>query len=266
MMAINQETRRSSFLLILVLVLSSCAKIQINTPSSRFISPEANGNLLDGSARLSGSSGTEGTLDFANDKTDNPLELRNNVTGLGFDLDIGVIENLDFIIKGSAYAPAVYTIKYQILGDPRSSAQKGNKSLAVTVGYGTQVESQSENDEGIFDNSNDNISADIEQSLMEFSIIYGVRPQSLKRDGLFYGSLQASKHDINFEITKSDNALLDGKSFTLNSWSYGASLGAIRYFEKYYTNIEISAQRTGWTNNNPMTYAFMSMAMGYKWD
>jgi hypothetical protein len=266
MMAINQGIRRSSYLLVLALVFTSCAKIKINTPSSRFISPEANGNLFDGSARLSGSSATEGTLNFDNDKTDNPLELRNNVTGLGLDLDLGIVEKLDFIIKGSASAPGVYTIKYQILGDPRSTAQIGNQSLAVTVGYGTQLESQSENDSGIFDDSSDNTSADIEQSLMEFSVIYGIRPQSLKKEGLFYGSIQASKHDINFEITKSDNIALDGKTFSLNSWSYGASLGAIRYFDKYYANIEMSAQRTDWTNNDPMTYAFLSMAMGYKWD
>lgn len=266
MMAINQKVKNVNYILLLTLVFTSCAKIKINTPSSRFISPEANGNLLDGSVRLSGSSGTEGTLDFDNNKTDNPLELRNNVTGLGFDIDLGVIDKLDFIIKGSAYAPTVYTLKYQILGDPRSTAQKGNQSLSVTAGYGVNVEDQSESDTSIFNDSNDNTDAEIEQSLMEFSVIYGIRPQSLKRDGLFYASIQASKHDVNFEITKSDNPSLEGETFSLNTWGYGFSLGAIRYFEKYYSNIEISAQKTDWTNNNPMTYAFFSLAMGYKWD
>ncbi len=266
MMATKLKIEKNSYLILLLLLFFSCAKIKVNTPSSRFISPEANGNLLDGSVRLSASSGTEAALDFDNDKTDNPLELRNNVTGLGFDLDLGVIENLDFIIKASANAPAVYTVKYQLFGNPRSTAQKGNHSLALTAGYGTQVEHQTESDTSIFNGSNDNIEAEIEQSLMEFSLIYGVRPQSLKKDGLFYGSIQISKHDINFEITKSDNAALEDEDFTINTWSYGAAIGAIRYFEKYYANVEISAQRTDWTDNNPMTYAFLSFAMGYKWD
>ena len=262
MMGISRKAKSANFIL-LAMLFSSCAKIQINTPSSRFISPEANGKLFSGSVRGSTYKGTEGTVDFSEDKTDNPLELRNNVTGLGVDLSLGFIDRLDFLLRSSANAPSIYTLKYQILGAPRLEAKKGNQSLAVTFGYAQQEETQSESDTSVFNDSDDSIEADITQKLVDLSLIYGYRPSD---DTLVYGSLQLTQHDVDFKITDSDSSSLTGEKFSINSATYGLALGATRYFNKFYSTLEVSAQRTNWSNNDPVTYGYLSFAFGFKWD
>lgn len=263
MMATKQKTRDVNLLLIISLsaFLFSCSKIRVKTPSSRFISPEAQGKLFNGQARLEQQGGTEGTADFAGNRTDNPMELRNNASGPAVALDLGLLDQVDFIIKGNYNAATVYTVKYQIMGDSRMNAKKGNQSLAVSVGYGYETISETESDSDLFDNDN-GTEAEIEQSIFETSLIYGYRPQD---DTLIYTSVQATKQDLNFELT-SDTAALNGEKFSLNTWAYGLSAGAIRYFDKYFLNLEVSAQSTDWNHNDAMTYAFLNLALGYKWD
>ncbi len=263
MMAIKQKRKNVNLqtLILFPLIFISCAKIQINTPSSRFITSEAQGKTLSGSVRLEMQSGTEGTLDFQDEKTDNPLELRNNVTNLGLSLDLGLTQKIDFFLKGNSLAPATYNLKYQIFGPSRKEATKGSHSMAVSLGYGQEYNTELNQDDSIFNDSNDNITAEVEQSLLEASLIYGHRTHE---DVLVYTSVQALKHDINFEFESSNS--LNGKKLTLNSWVYGLSLGAIRYYKKFYLNLEISAQNTNWTHNDAMTYAFVNLALGYKWD
>lgn len=261
-MTVTKGNVKNSILIGFILAFTSCAKIQINSPSSRYITPEAQGKLFSGSVRLEQQAGIEGTVDFSNDETDNPLEQRNNVTPLASSIELGLIENVDFLIKGNYGAPEVYTFKFQVLGSPATNASAGNKSLAVTVGYGTRRDNQSESDTTLFDDINDNMTADLDQSIMEASVIYGYRPTE---DTIAYGSIQLTRQSVTFDL-ESDNSTLDGENFTIESTNLGASLGALRYFQKYYLNVELSAQKTGWTNNDSSTFAFVSMALGYKWD
>ena len=269
MMATNQKqnhkTRKTNLLLLLAasLVFASCAKIQVQTPSSRFVSPEAQGKLLSGVAKFEQQSGTEATLDFTNDAVNNPLQLRNDITNPALSIDIGLAEKVDFLIRGNGYAESLYTVKFQLLGDSRQTAAKGNKSLAVMFGYSNATSSQSESDTSIFNTTTDSISADINQTVADFSVIYGQRTEA---DVLVYSSVQITKYDLKFKLDATSGSALDGQSFTLDTLNYGAALGAIRYFEKYYLNLEISAQRSNWTNNDALTYAFANIALGYKWD
>lgn len=259
MMEIKLKAKRTS--LILLIFICSCAKIKVNSPSPRFISPEAQGKLFSGQVRLEQQGGTEGTIDFENDALDNPLALRNTVSGPASSIDLGLLEKLDLTIKGNNNAATVYTLKYQILGESEKQAKAGNRSLAVSLGYGYEVMNENESDVDLFSSSK-NTEAEVEQSILETSLIYGYRPHN---DTLVYFSGQISKQDINFKLS-SDNSALDGKSFSLNSWIYGLSLGARRDFQKSYFVMEVSSQNTNWTNNDPMTYAFINMAIGYKWN
>lgn len=259
----GKKTRtKNSFLLLVLLFSASCSQIKIQTPSSRFSSPEVQGKLFTGSFRMEQSSGAEGTLDFDGDNTDNPLLLRKDVSTLGLNVDIGLIEKIDLSMHSTTYTPTVYTVKYQILGDARLKAQKGNKSLAISFGYGSQEQSQTKSDFDIFSSSSA-VSADIVNNMYEFSVLYGFRPES---DILLYTSAQATKHDIDFKLSSDTSSALNGESFSLNTWAYGLSLGAIRYFDKYYLNAEISAQKTDWTNNDPKTFAYANLALGYRWE
>ena len=114
-MTATKIVRKNSLILITLVTFASCAKIKINTPSTRYVSPEAQGKLFNGSFRLEQQMGTEGTLDFSGNRLDNPMEYRNNVTGIGFNIDIGLLEKLDLMIKSYDDAPGLTVLKYQFL-------------------------------------------------------------------------------------------------------------------------------------------------------
>lgn len=258
------ELKKASKVLFILLLTASCAKIKITTPSSSFVSPEAQGKLLSGGVRLQQQGGTEGTVSFDNDSTENPLELRNNVTPLSAAADLGILEKLDLVVKGHADAATVYMLKFQLAGESRLKAQKGNSSLSIGIGYGEQEQGKSDDSNSVFEASSDGVEAAISETLLELSLIYGYRPQE---DTLTYFGLHAQRQNYDFELSSSSNATLDGEQFDLETWAYGMSLGAVRYFEnQYYVNIELSAQRTDYNYNDPTTFAFLTLAIGYNWD
>jgi hypothetical protein len=256
----NQRKEINLLVLIFILGITSCARIQVTTPSSRYITPEAKGKLFNGEAAFEQQAGTEATLNFDNDKLDNELILRNNVTPLALRIDLGIVEKIDFIIKGNSNAPTVYTVKYQFLGENQLNAGKGNHSLAATLGYGQ--EDLYENDDSDFFEEDD-IEAELNHKLLEASVIYGYRPHE---DTLLYTTILAQKQDVSFILDAPSNASLDKRTFSLHTWSYGANIGAVRYFDKTSLSIEANVQRTDWTNNDPMTYAFLTAAIGFAWD
>ncbi|MDH5414084.1 MAG: hypothetical protein OEW87_08100 [Flavobacteriaceae bacterium] len=259
MMATGQSLKNVNVtLLLLTVIFTSCSKIQITSPSSQYLSPEAQGKLGSGSIRLEQSAGAEGTLDFTGDRLDNPMVMRNNVTPLSAAADIGILEKLDIVFKSNGNAPSTTVLKYQILGDDRLKAKKDNLSLSVAIGYGEEESSELESD--LFNGS---IDASITQQLLEASIIIGKRTSD---DSLLYSSLQAFKQDARFKLNAPTNLNLHQKTFRLNTWVYGLSFGAIRYFTSAYVNLELSAQTTDWNHNDPTTFGFATLAIGTKWD
>tara|TARA_Y100000768_G_scaffold388962_1_gene389335 strand:+ start:763 stop:1542 length:780 start_codon:yes stop_codon:yes gene_type:complete len=258
------ELKKASKVFFILILSASCSKIKITTPASNFVSPEAQGKLLSGGVRLIQQAGTEGTVSFSNDSTENPLELRNNVTPLAGAADLGILEKLDLVVKGHSSAASVYMLKYQVLGDSRLEAQKGNQSLSFGVGYGELEQGQRDDSDSIIEQSSDGVEAAINESLLELSLIYGYRPQE---DTLTYIGLHALRQNFDFELSSDSNATLDQEKFDIQTWAYGLSLGAVRYFSSnYYANLEISAQRTDYDNNDPTTFGFFTLAIGYNWD
>lgn len=65
--------KEGSLLLILIFLSVSCAEIQVISPSSRFINPEAQGKAWQGGFKLIQQAGTEGTLDFEGERLDNSM-------------------------------------------------------------------------------------------------------------------------------------------------------------------------------------------------
>ncbi len=254
--------KEGSLLLILICLSVSCAKIQVISPSSRFINPEAQGKAWQGGFKLIQQAGTEGTLDFEGERLDNSMELRNTSTPLAFSLDVGINHNLDFIYKAHASAPTVYTVKWQLMGANRVDAQVGNKSLAVTLGHGNSGQFQTQDDTSGFNELDEGIEAEITQSLLEASIIYG---QRISNETVVYTSALVSKQDMSFKLESKDITELNDKTFTINTWNYGLALGAISYIEQMTIAVEASIQKTDYTRNRPTTYGFATMAVGYNW-
>lgn len=253
----------NSFYTILLFIFTvSCAQIEVNSPSSRYITPEAKGKLLSGEVKVEAQMDQESELDFSNNKTDNELSMSHHIAAT-LNLNIGLLERMDFILKNYSGAPSVFTFKYQILGNTFYQAKKGDHSLAVTLGHGKKFETQKDDSNSVFSGPTSDIEAKIEHSLSEASIIYGKR---IEDDIILYSSIQVYKQDINFELESVDNTTLNGKTFTLNSWNYGLAFGMVRYYESLNITLEASALRTDFNHNEPTTHAFVGAAVSYFWE
>jgi hypothetical protein len=250
-------------LLIAFFCFYSCADIKVYTPSSRFISPESTGRTFGGGVQIENQGGSEITLDFDNDQLDNPGESRNDVSFVAVGLELGIIDRLDFFTKFNFNSPSLSGLKYQILGENRKDATVGNNSLAVTIGAGGSTQESTSSSSGFFSGGDINGSK-IKHNVVDASIIFGRR---IEESVLMYASYQISKHSVDIELESDDNVNLDGKSFQIESTTTGASLGVIRYFGSvFYMNMELSAQKTKWTNSDESTFAFANLNLGWKWN
>jgi len=247
-------TRVTKFLF-LSLIFTSCAEVRLHTPSARYMSPETSGKELAIGGQYFQQSGTEITIDTSEGELDK-VQLRNNVSPMALNVYLGLKEFLDVFIYNYADSASLLGVKYQIFGDSRKKAKAGNKSLAVTFGGGSQ--SISTKSDRLF--SDDVDKTELDQSLIDASIIYG---QRLTDNLLVYTSFQISNHsaDIKLESTDPD---LDGESETYETTNYGASLGATLYTKNrgFHITAEASAQHVNWTNSDAKTFAFISGALG----
>jgi hypothetical protein len=258
-----KKVKRNNLLGLCFLILfASCGQIQIKTPSSRFISPEAAGKLLSGEVEIQQQGGAEGTIYINSTDIDNPMELRNNVTPLAFGFNLGLMDKVDFITYSYTDSAPLYGAKIQLMGKSRQEAKKGDQSLAVTLGYGEQYKSQSESRTELFTGDVEVKGADIKQTLKDISVIYGYRTAD---DVVVYTSVQLTQHEFHAEIESNDSAI-NGKHLNYQTTNLGAALGAIRYFKSMHAKLELSGQHVNWTLNDPATYAFLNIALGWYWD
>lgn len=251
--------KKLSLSFVSVLFCASCAQVQVKSPASRFISPEAAGKSLGGKVQLFAQSGTEGTVSISNGSIDSELELRNNVSPLAGSLSLGIIERVDFLYYGYADSAPLLGLKFQLLGQPRKEAKKGNQSLAITLGGGTN-ESEVKDDE-LFNTNDDVDTSQLNQRLWDASLIYGYRTDD---DTLVYASLSLSQQLVDIEVD-SPNSSLDGQSIDLQTTNVGLAAGLTRYFETKFASLEVSAQRVDWTDNDAATFAYISAAFGWHW-
>ena len=239
--------------------ITSCAEIKVYTPSSKFTSPEAAGKLFAGNASIGLDRGTEGIVSLENDRTDNPLEMNNDNSQLMTSFDLGLMEKLDVFTKVTFGSPTLVGLKYQVYGEARENAGKGNTSVSITYAGGGSGESASGS--SIFFDSDVN-QYDLSHRANDFSIIVGHR---FEEDTLTYVTLSRTSNIVNISL-EADSAPLNGADFEISSVTNGLNLGLVRYWRKMYVNIEGAIQENEWSNTDKITYGLINISLGIKWD
>jgi hypothetical protein len=259
------ELRKMCKLFILACLISSCAQIEVFTPSSRFLSPEATGKTHASRIQIHQIAGTTSTFNFDNDKLDNPLTLKNNKAALGLDFEMGIKSRIDIFTRVNSSSTPLLGAKFQILGDSRKDAKLGNNSLAISIAGGSLKSSMEEDNAMIGGRTlqDDLDLVSIQQRVFDISLIFGRR---VTQDVLIYSSLQATKNDIEVHLSSKENPNLDDKNFKLSTTTYGVALGAIRYWRVFFINSEISVQSLEWDNNDKSEFLYGAISMGWKWN
>ena len=149
------------------------------------LSSESHGGLGHGAidlARLQGAKQYQ--MDFRQDSTKVPLHDDAITYGVSASGEVGFFKYLDvYVMPSLTMSPTMFGLKYQIMGDTRQSAKKGNFSLSLAAAYGSTSEERkdAETDSDIFDGGVDKIKFAMDQS--EVGLIAGLRWTNWRRSG-----------------------------------------------------------------------------------
>ena len=251
----------------LTFITSCSTRIGVRTPSAQFISPESTGKGLAGEIDIFGALGPKANVEFSGDRVDNPLDTTDgdipikSILGLG--ATIGAVPRLDVIaVSPGSKHPNLYGLKYQILGDPRVSASKGNHSLAIVglIGGGKRIDL---NDEAVeITPQNDEIEVELSTTASRASLIYGYRrgEKSLLYTGVTYSTLKFSGK------LETENMTLDGQRISYSSSAVGANIGAMFEVGKVFSlKIEASHQKVNWQRTDSKSFNAVSVGTSFRW-
>lgn len=260
MMVIKRNKKiENSLLLLTAIVLSSCSQLRVYTPTSRFLTSETTGKLFSGTGSIGAESIVQSEISLENNEKDNPLKLSHNKNAFTSSFEMGLLERLDLYIKPSLTTPVLTGFKFQFYGQSRKEAKKGNTSVALTMASANSSE-EVDDSSGIF--FDDIRGYSMGHNISDISIILGHR---FKEDTLTYVSINKSMNTVNIDIKS--NTPLDGEKITMTNNVTGLNIGVVRYWEKYFLNLEGSVQENQWSKNSEKTtYANLNFNLGWTWN
>lgn len=226
------------------------------------ISPEAHGGLGTGALELRLESQKRDRLDFEDDTTNNPIDheaVDYSLAGLG---EVGLFKYLDIFVQPHTSSATVIGAKYQILGDPRSNAKKGNFSTSVLVGYGSGERTYSSSGD-LFDIFNDDIQRlKLEYGHEEIGFISGYR---WSEKFLHYANVIYQHDDVKGNVTKNSGPLISGGSFKYRQDGMIYSTGFILYFAKAQWKFDYSHTTSDWSKSRKDSVNTLNTSIGFNW-
>lgn len=277
MMEIKMDVKKSANMksslphlitLILLMTLSSCGStIGVRSPLNSFISPEAAGETLKGEVNgyLSISSKNNIELDSFDGTIKKTVGRDDEIEDtIGLNGSLGIIDRLDIVgVSPGSKTPTLFGLKYQLLGQRRIKASKGNHSLSIVGLFGSQISIQ-ENDDAI------ELIAEDEEAKTEMTIetsdirlIYGYRFQEMK---MIYAGLSSVNIQFEGEL-ESDNAAFNGESISGGATAIGAHLGLAFYAKQaFHMKIEAAGQKIKWRDNQEITVGTLIASLGLFWN
>lgn len=201
-----------------VAMLAVSCGINTHLPAGRMETPETYGRALAFGMDL----GVQGSnsLSLTSDYTTTPVDTETpsfSRTGadVKFGADVGLAERFDLGVEAAWDSPYQLEGKYQLLGDPRGKARKGNSSLAVTAAVGSHAQSGSST--GLFGNSYD--AYEMTAYMADGAVIAGHR---VADNVLVFGGPFVQKYWISGSQILDDGPEVE---YDLDAHQYGVNLG-----------------------------------------
>lgn len=229
-------------------------------PASRMESPEVLGNE---GKRVGFQVGASATQDFTltGDASARPPTLNNPILERSGDLSgalsYGAFDRIDLGLKTSAgSSPYVLSAKFQIIGDPSTSAKAGNFSLAFTAGVGVNVVARKGDQNGLFGSGGHNWNSQLTEKLGDFALIAGYRVSDTAL--LYFGGFaQNITLDGKIDHARSDDGTSPAAEYSVSykGRHRGANLGAMIEFgtapaylvlEGVYSHMEFEDDIKNW--------------------
>lgn len=248
-------------ILVPLFVFTSCASY-VRTQSTKMISPESQGGLGSGAIELRLESQKRDRLDFDNDRTDNPIDHQTADASLAGFAEVGIFKYLDIFVQPHLSSATVLGAKYQIIGDPKKAAKKGNFSTSVLVGYGSGSRTYSSSGD-LDEFFNDDIKRlKIEYDHEEIGLISGYRWSD---NFLHYANAIYQQDNIKGDVTKDSGPLVNGGTFKYRQDGFIYSTGFILYFAKAQWKADYSHSISDWSKSRKDSINTLSTSIGFNW-
>lgn len=249
-----------AILLIPLFILTSCAGY-VRTQSTKMISPEAHGGLGKGQIDVRVEAQARDRFNFANDSTNDPVEYQSSVYAVAPIGEVGIFKYLDVFLQPHIASPTVYGAKYQVVGDPRAKAKKGNLSASVLVGYGEGYSSYSGGTE-LEDFFNEDIrKLAFTQQHQEAGLIVGYRWSD---KFLHYANAIYQQDTVDGKVSKDTGPLQDA-NFDYRQDGMIYSSGFIVYFAKAQFKVDYSHAIADWSKTRKNSVNSVSTSLGFNW-
>lgn len=250
---------------IMTLLLTSCSTtIDFKIPGNRFHSPEVSGDTLNGKFQVGFGRAHKfetatlyGDSIFSSNASKDTEGRIQESKALTFDLNVGVVEELDFYMRSTADSALMYGLKYQFLGD---NTKEGHK-LTVMAAYGTG--SETESSQRVIGESSERIyKADLDIKAWEAELIYGYRHN---KNILGYVNLNYSSFDTETFLSSPS---FDDERIIVTARSYGLLLGVDLTTKDRKTGviIESGVVKSEWDNRFDDTDIPIGANIYWNWD
>jgi hypothetical protein len=169
----HMHYRSVAFIALILFTFSCVSKVEVTVPQLRFHSPETQGELGEGSVSIG--YGSEGRIILAEDlgratpTMDDPRIVEDD--GIEAKVEVGLIPQLDiFYNVGTGLG-----LKYQFIGNPRTTAAPGDISVAIAASAGATE--YSEETEKTYDLNGRDIRVDANSKIAysDFALLAGYR-------------------------------------------------------------------------------------------
>lgn len=253
------ELMKKLIFVLCLLSLASCST-NVRTLGSRMISPESQGELGKGAidARIQGNMNSK--LNFANDKTNNHLERGVPTYALGLGGYVGILRKLDvYAIAPLNDAAGVLGLKYQLLGDTKKEAKKGNFSVSVAAGFGNN---SSEATSGDLTYNGDNVKKlSTDRDTVEGGLIAGYRWTD---NILNYVNAYYVNQHVSGKVT-TDSGVLVSAPYHYNQNGQIYSTGFIFYNNRLQLKVDFSHMVSSWAQTGSHSASTVNGGIGLSW-
>ena len=243
------------------LLLSSCTSY-VRTLGTRMMSPETHGGLGHGTLEARLQASKRDKLNFEDDTVDNAVERAGTTYSLSAFGSVGLFERMDvFLLPALFVGTTTIGTQYQLLGESKAKAKKGNFSLALHAAYGHDSEKDVEDDD-LDDFFNGNVrDLEFETSLYDLGLISGYRWSS---NFLQYVNAIYVEQKLEGKVT-TDTGVLSGTPFEYQHFGMIYSTGFIHYFAKAHWKLDFSHLISDWTKTGKRSVNTINAAIGFDW-
>lgn len=252
--------KRSSINLLILFLLSGCAsQIEVLTPSSMFIYPEATGETAKGTLTVHSLYGSILGINFSETSAEASVETTKSEKSLAATGLFGFGEKVDFYARAGTNAPHLLGAKIQVYGENFENTHSNNISVSINLGYGQNSYIGSGNENFGIQLSNADYTFDRIHTTAQIGFLAGWRYEKYI---LFYGGYSKIIDTVNGFIEFSGSPI-DGEAIALQGNHTQITTGWLYEFDPYKLTAEYSLQQMSWEGDTQTNIQTFNLGIGF---